>query len=179
MRPDGSVSIRSGTEATLDDITVAVAGRPRWAGETAVLTAGSAALSIARAFKAQGPDLLARLQGSFALAVVDGRQRRGFVAIDRVGICPLHHARLADGSFLFATGLRELVEFAGQPLSLDLQALFDFTFLHMMAIDSRGNLYAGETIGGRRIQKFTRTSNCPGNSEGHGGAGLYQCPGNK
>jgi hypothetical protein len=54
----------------------------------------------------------------------------------------------------------------------------DFTFLHMMSIDSKGNLYAGETIGGRRIQKFTRTSNCPGNSEGHGGAGLYQCPGN-
>ena len=30
----------------------------------------------------------------------------------------------------------------------------EFTFLHMMAIDSAGNLYAGETIGGRRIQKF-------------------------
>ncbi|HYR35007.1 MAG TPA: hypothetical protein VEQ87_12000, partial [Burkholderiales bacterium] len=30
----------------------------------------------------------------------------------------------------------------------------EFTFLHMMAIDSRGNLYAGETVGGRRIQKF-------------------------
>ena len=31
----------------------------------------------------------------------------------------------------------------------------DFTFLHMMAVDSSGNLYTGETIGGRRIQKFT------------------------
>jgi hypothetical protein len=30
----------------------------------------------------------------------------------------------------------------------------NFTFLHMLAVDSRGNLYAGETIGGRRIQKF-------------------------
>ena len=30
----------------------------------------------------------------------------------------------------------------------------DFTFLHMMAIDSQGNLYAGETVGGRRVQKF-------------------------
>jgi len=54
----------------------------------------------------------------------------------------------------------------------------DFTFLHMMAIDSKGNLYAGETVGGRRIQKFDRVSNCPGNSEGKGNAGLYQCPGN-
>ena len=38
-----------------------------------------------------------------------------------------------------------------------------FTFLHMMAIDSKGNLYAGETIGGRRVQKFIR---CPGNGQG-------------
>jgi len=30
----------------------------------------------------------------------------------------------------------------------------EFTFLHMIAVDSHGNLYAGETIGGRRIQKF-------------------------
>ena len=32
----------------------------------------------------------------------------------------------------------------------------DFTFLHMMAIDSKGNLYAGETVGGRRVQKFVK-----------------------
>jgi len=30
----------------------------------------------------------------------------------------------------------------------------EFTFLHMMAIDSKGNLYVGETVGGRRVQKF-------------------------
>jgi hypothetical protein len=29
-----------------------------------------------------------------------------------------------------------------------------FTFLHTVAIDSKGNLYTGETINGRRIQKF-------------------------
>jgi hypothetical protein len=29
-----------------------------------------------------------------------------------------------------------------------------FTFLHSIARDSRGNLYTGETINGRRIQKF-------------------------
>jgi hypothetical protein len=30
----------------------------------------------------------------------------------------------------------------------------DFTFLHSLAIDSKGALYAGETINGRRVQKF-------------------------
>jgi DNA-binding beta-propeller fold protein YncE len=32
----------------------------------------------------------------------------------------------------------------------------DFTFLHTVTIDSRGNLYTGETIGGRRVQKFVK-----------------------
>jgi hypothetical protein len=31
-----------------------------------------------------------------------------------------------------------------------------FTFLHTVAADSKGNLYTGETVGGRRVQKFTR-----------------------
>jgi hypothetical protein len=31
----------------------------------------------------------------------------------------------------------------------------EFTFLHTVAADSEGNLFLGETIGGRRIQKFT------------------------
>jgi hypothetical protein len=30
----------------------------------------------------------------------------------------------------------------------------DFTFLHSIGLDSRGNLFTGETINGRRIQKF-------------------------
>jgi len=30
----------------------------------------------------------------------------------------------------------------------------EFTFLHSLATDSRGNLYVGETINGRRVQKF-------------------------
>ena len=30
----------------------------------------------------------------------------------------------------------------------------DFTFLHTLAIDSKGNLFTGETINGRRVQRF-------------------------
>jgi hypothetical protein len=30
----------------------------------------------------------------------------------------------------------------------------DFVFLHSIALDSKGNLFTGETINGRRIQKF-------------------------
>jgi hypothetical protein len=31
-----------------------------------------------------------------------------------------------------------------------------FTFLHTVSKDSKGNLYTGETINGRRVQKFKR-----------------------
>jgi hypothetical protein len=34
----------------------------------------------------------------------------------------------------------------------------DFTFVHTVAIDTTGNLYLGETVGGRRLQKFVKTT---------------------
>ena len=35
----------------------------------------------------------------------------------------------------------------------------EFNFPHTMAIDSKGNLYTAETVGGRRIQRFLKVSN--------------------
>jgi hypothetical protein len=32
----------------------------------------------------------------------------------------------------------------------------DFTFLHTVAVDSMNNMFIGETVGGRRVQKFVR-----------------------
>jgi hypothetical protein len=43
-----------------------------------------------------------------------------------------------------------------------------FTFLHSVAIDSKGNLYTGETINGRRVQKFTHVACNNGNGKGNG-----------
>jgi hypothetical protein len=35
----------------------------------------------------------------------------------------------------------------------------EFTFLHTMAVNSKGDLFTGETIGGRRVQKFKAVGN--------------------
>jgi hypothetical protein len=43
-----------------------------------------------------------------------------------------------------------------------------FTFLHSVAIDSKGNLYTGETINGRRVQKFKHIECNNGNGQGNG-----------
>jgi hypothetical protein len=32
----------------------------------------------------------------------------------------------------------------------------DFTYLHTVSVDSKGHLYTGETINGRRIQRWVR-----------------------
>ncbi|HSU62951.1 MAG TPA: beta-propeller fold lactonase family protein [Burkholderiales bacterium] len=52
----------------------------------------------------------------------------------------------------------------------------EFTFLHMMAIDSSGNLYVGETVGGRRVQKFVNCGRDKHDDRGRGnGRGPRGC----
>ena len=46
------------------------------------------------------------------------------------------------------------------------QAGTQFTFLHSVAKDSKGNLNTGETINGRRVQKFTRVDGDNDNNQG-------------
>jgi len=43
-----------------------------------------------------------------------------------------------------------------------------FTFLHSNTVDSKGNVYTGETINGRRIQKFLHVECNNGNGRGNG-----------
>jgi len=64
-------------------------------------------------WRAWGPAMLARLSGVFALALYDGDRRTLFLARDRLGVKPLHHAELADGSIAFASTLKGL---AAHPL---------------------------------------------------------------
>jgi hypothetical protein len=43
-----------------------------------------------------------------------------------------------------------------------------FTFLHSNTLDSKGNVYTGETINGRRVQKFVHVECNNGNGNGNG-----------
>jgi hypothetical protein len=43
-----------------------------------------------------------------------------------------------------------------------------FTYLHSNTVDSKGNVYTGETINGRRIQKFLHVECNNGNGQGNG-----------
>ena len=82
-------------------------------------------------YAAQGPSMLERLNGIFALALYDGRAsgqrdgvRRGdlLLARDGLGVKPLYTAQLDDG-VLFASEIKSLLQTERVPRDIDLAAL--------------------------------------------------------
>lgn len=74
-------------------------------------------------FEDEGPAALARLRGMFALAIWDRRERRLFLARDRLGIKPMYVCRLPDG-LLFGSELKALLTHPECPRDLDWSGLF-------------------------------------------------------
>jgi asparagine synthase (glutamine-hydrolysing) len=59
-------------------------------------------------YETHGDDFPKRLRGMFAVALWDGRRRRGLIVRDRLGIKPLYYAQ-RDGLLLFASELKGLL----------------------------------------------------------------------
>ena len=64
---------------------------------------------ILYAWRQWGPDCLKRLNGMFAFAIYDQRDRTMFLARDRLGVKPLFYAPVSDGSVLFGSELKALL----------------------------------------------------------------------
>ena len=64
---------------------------------------------ILAAWRRWGPDCVTRLDGMFAFAIYDRRERTLFLARDRFGVKPLFLAHLSDGSLAFASELKGLL----------------------------------------------------------------------
>jgi asparagine synthase (glutamine-hydrolysing) len=76
-----------------------------------------------------GPSCLAKMNGQFAVAIWDTRRRRLFLARDRLGVRPLFHTQLADGTVLFASEIKSLLCDRRVSTVLDPEALIEvFTF---------------------------------------------------
>jgi asparagine synthase (glutamine-hydrolysing) len=74
-------------------------------------------------YEESGPRFVERLHGMFALALWDASRERLVLARDRLGKKPLLYARLADGTFAFASELKALLRLPGVPRDVDLAAI--------------------------------------------------------
>jgi len=78
--------------------------------------------AIVHLYEEEGADFAEHLNGMFAVAIWDARQRQLVLARDRLGEKPLVY-RLEPGRLLFASELKSLLEAPGVPRELDPQAV--------------------------------------------------------
>jgi asparagine synthase (glutamine-hydrolysing) len=89
-----------------------------------VFTTQSDTEVLLHGYAAWGADLPRRLDGMFAFAVWDGRERTLFMARDRIGIKPLFYSTYAG--LAFGSTLAPFRALDGFPLRLDWEALRDY-----------------------------------------------------
>jgi asparagine synthase (glutamine-hydrolysing) len=84
---------------------------------------------IVHGYEAWGPQVVERLNGMFALAVWNRRDRELFLARDRCGIKPLFYA-LNHRTLAFASEIKSLLLPPGFEAAVDPRAVFDYFSLH-------------------------------------------------
>jgi asparagine synthase (glutamine-hydrolysing) len=78
---------------------------------------------IVHLYEEEGLDFVSRLNGQFAIALWDKKLRRLVLIRDRVGIRPLFHATLNDGTVLFASEMKGLLAHGALRAEIDPVAL--------------------------------------------------------
>jgi asparagine synthase (glutamine-hydrolysing) len=86
---------------------------------------------ILQLYREHGEDFLQYIEGMFALAIWDRKQRKLIIARDRIGIKPLFY-HCGRERFLFASEMKALLADASVPTSIDIAALGDY--LHLLSI---------------------------------------------
>jgi asparagine synthase (glutamine-hydrolysing) len=81
--------------------------------------------TIAHLYEDEGDRCVERLRGMFAFAIWDRRERRLFLARDRVGKKPLHYA-LAGRTLVFGSEIKSILRHPGVKREMNLQAISDF-----------------------------------------------------
>jgi len=138
-RNDAQVTVSSSWEsgrtavarlnACEDDIHVFVEGAPRWDDGTC---GTDAAIRILRNYRTGGEQFVESMYGSFALAIVDMRQKVVLLAVDRMGIRSLYFARGTNGEIVIGPGGGAVAGHAAIQAHIRRQALFDYMYFHMV-----------------------------------------------
>ncbi|MCK9262024.1 MAG: amidotransferase 1, exosortase A system-associated, partial [Azoarcus sp.] len=88
---------------------------------------------IVHAWEAWGEDCVQRFRGMFAFGLWDRNQQCFFMARDRLGVKPLHYAVLDDGTLVFGSELKVLMQHPGLDRSIDPHAVEEYFALGYIA----------------------------------------------
>lgn len=110
-----------------------VLGRPRWpdAALAARAQADGQATAVLSAWRDGGENVLQAMQGNFAVVLVDTRQHRVMLAIDRSGIERLCFA-LVGATLVFSTSARAVARHPIVAAPVSQQALYEYLYCHMV-----------------------------------------------
>jgi asparagine synthase (glutamine-hydrolysing) len=84
---------------------------------------------VVHAWEAWGEDCVKRFRGMFAFALWDRNRQALFLARDRLGVKPLFYAQLANGTVVFGSELKSLLQHPGLVRSIDASAIEDYLAL--------------------------------------------------
>jgi asparagine synthase (glutamine-hydrolysing) len=98
------------------------------------------AQALAEGFRSRGTDVLEALGGSFTLAIIDSTSNETILAIDRMGTRPLLYTALGE-TLVFGSSLGAISAFPAVAPQLDLQAIYDYVYFHM--VPAPRTIYAG------------------------------------
>src|SRR5205807_4795574 len=75
--------------------------------------------TLVHLYEEKGRDFVDELNGQFAIALWDATRRRLVLTRDRVGIRPMFHATLRDGTVLFGSEMKALLAHGGLRAEID------------------------------------------------------------
>lgn len=156
----GACLVRGGWIAQDDGRRIAaIAGHPRWRDPDLQRLAdeGDAAQALLQAYGRFGTDLLSRVAGDFALAVLDPASPQLLAAIDRTGQSQLYFAQI-PGGVVFGSSASSVLAHPGIERSITPDGVFHYLFFHMLPAPV--SLYAGleKLQGAHRLVHDARTT---------------------
>ena len=95
---------------------------------------------IIHLFEELGAQCVHQLRGMFAFAIWDNKERELFIARDRLGIKPIYYTE-TEGSLVFASEIKALLEHPGVSASLDYRSLSQY--LSLKYVPAPNTMFAG------------------------------------
>ncbi|EKD28075.1 MAG: hypothetical protein ACD_79C00438G0001, partial [uncultured bacterium] len=78
---------------------------------------------ILEAYSYYKKECLNHFNGMFAIAIWDSKEKRLFLARDRLGVKPLYYSLLNDGTFIFASEIKALLKYPELKAQIDPSAI--------------------------------------------------------